>query len=329
MLPRSQAGTVFFHNIVVAFETKLLNFGSWGVSIFFLITGFLTAKSLDQDNHASFLVKRAFRIYPVYIVGTAILYLTTRAYTYWAGTAMPGTAKEYLIQASLIRDLLWVPAVDPAGWTLEVQIKMYIVYFLLHKLKILQNSRAVIFTAGTGAALVWGLWPYAEAAVNVNWRIYSASYVAMFSVVFILFGLLGAAFYQYFCGRWTAKESLAAGGFCLFCFWMSMERCALAESTMRSYLAGTLLFGAAFLLRDRIRCGRVISFISTISFSLYIVHGLNGYYLLSILDHYGINSYISLCTTTGAALLLAYGLYRLVEKPCAQLSKRIYVNKKR
>jgi peptidoglycan/LPS O-acetylase OafA/YrhL len=323
MLPRSQSKTVFFTNIVIAFESLNINFGALGVSVFFLITGFLTAKSLDRDNRASYLVKRVFRIYPVYIVGTVILYLTTFAYTRWAGTAMPG-ARDFVIQASLLRDWLWIPSVDQIGWTLEVQIKMYLLYFLLHKLRVLQRSKTVMLTAGTGAVLAVGIWPYADAIANFNWRAYTVLYVCMFSIVFLIYGLLGTVFYQYFCGRWTRKESIVTGGFCLFCFWMSLEESALAGANLRSYLVGAALFGATFLLRDRIQCKHAIAFISTISFSIYIVHGLNGYYLLSILDHYGINPYISLCITTGTALLLACGLYRFVEKPGAQLLKKIY-----
>jgi len=324
MLPRSQATTTFFNNIVVAFESEMINFGALGVSIFFLITGFLTAQSLDKDNHATFIVKRVFRIYPAYIVGTAILYVTTLIYTKWSGSGMPWRIRDFVIQASLFRDWFWIPSVDQIGWTLEVQMKMYLVYFVLHRMRVLYNGKASMLIAAICTVFLLGVWPYSEALAVNNWRAYTILYVIIFSIVFLIFGMIGVTFYQYYCGRWSAKESAVIGGFLLLCFWLCVDHSVLAGgSTLRSYLAGTTIFGAAFTLRNRLHCREAVSFIAKISFSFYIVHGLNGYYLLSVLDYYQVNPYIALFITGLAALLAACGLYWLVEKPSAAISKRM------
>lgn len=319
MLSRGSETTEFFNHIVYALEKSGINLGALGVSIFFLITGFLAGRSLDRDSHASYLMKRLLRIYPVYIAGTVLLYLTTLAYTRWAGTAMP-EARAFVIQASLLRDWFWIPSVDQIGWTLEVQLKMYFVYFALYKWKVFQKSGRVMAVTGVGALALLAVWPWADALAVTNMRLYTVLYVVMFSILFLIFGLLGMVFYQYFCGRWTAEESFVSGSFCAFCFWICAENSFFAGTPQTgSYLLGLFLFGGAFLLRDRISCGRIISFISTISFSTYIVHGLNGYYLLSVFEHYGVNPYLSVFIVTGAALLLAFAMYRLVEKPCMRL----------
>jgi len=99
--------------------------GEISVSIFFLITGFLVPYSLDKNPKASFLLQKALRIYPVYIAGSALMFLTSVLYTNWAGTVLPWGLKEWLASVSLLRDWMWIPSIDSLGWTLEVQLKMY------------------------------------------------------------------------------------------------------------------------------------------------------------------------------------------------------------
>jgi peptidoglycan/LPS O-acetylase OafA/YrhL len=48
-------------------------FGTFGVSLFFLITGFVIPISLARHNPITFLVNRVFRIYPAYLASLAIL----------------------------------------------------------------------------------------------------------------------------------------------------------------------------------------------------------------------------------------------------------------
>ena len=55
-----------------------LNFGRIGVVIFFALSGYLIARSLEgPDWRVSFLIKRTFRLYPIYIFSilSALLFM--------------------------------------------------------------------------------------------------------------------------------------------------------------------------------------------------------------------------------------------------------------
>ena len=56
-------------------KIKIFN-GAIGVYIFFLISGFVISMSLNKIDVKTFIIRRIFRIYPVYIIGLAsfILY---------------------------------------------------------------------------------------------------------------------------------------------------------------------------------------------------------------------------------------------------------------
>lgn len=66
----------------------------------------------------------------------------------------------------------------------------------------------------------------------------------------------------------------------------------------------------------------LISFIAKISYPMYLIHGLNGYILLTALYRAGVNNYLSLLITLVCATLLACGLHYGVEVPLLKATKR-------
>lgn len=321
ILPGSHTMPKVVGTLLTFIEASHISLGATGVGIFFLITGFVTTMSLQRDNRVSFLLKRLIRIWPVYIAGTAVLYIVSRLYTAWAGTAMPAGVKGFLIQASLIRDFLWVPSVDGIGWTLEVQVKIYVVLFLLSKLRLLDKWKVMAGLSLLGALFVAAVQPYLGTWLQTNMRLYVTAYVLSTSAVYVIFSFIGAAFCNLFTGKWDLRESAAAVAVCAYAFYLSSVS---TNSPLTSYyFAAAAIFAIAYVIRDQIRTGRVMAFISKISFSLYIVHALNGFYLLSVLDHMGVGFYPAVMVTITAAVGLAYVLYIAVERPCAKLSKKI------
>lgn len=130
-------------NFTSSFAKLSFNFGQVGVSIFFLITGFLCISSLDRDDSWRFLIKKVIRLYPVYIVSVLLVYFATLGYTAWAGTEMPFPFKSYLVQMTLLGDWIWYPGVDGIAWTMEVQLKMYIVYYLLYRMRFFDKAETI------------------------------------------------------------------------------------------------------------------------------------------------------------------------------------------
>ena len=332
LLPRTQMAPRFLNNLLAAVSAEYISFGALGVSIFFLMTGFLTVYGLNQQvgkSFGSFVLQKIVRIYPVYIVGTLFLFVTSHLYTMWAGTTMTYGIYEFLIQMSLFRDWLWIPSVDGLGWTLEVQIKMYLVFFFLHKFKILENPLYLCLIAGVGALFNMATYSYMDIFISIHHNLYVAMYVITFSIVFIIFALFGVVLCQFYQGNWSKRESLAAVVSIAICFHLALNHSVLKGlMTEYSYFFGALLFVILLLLQDRLLSCHgplmaAISFFSRISFSVYVVHGLSGYYLLSILDAMGVNPYLSLLLTFCATLAVSYLLYLLVERPTAKLASSI------
>ncbi len=115
--------------------------GALAVDVFFLISGFLVAASVQRNSLRAFLLARALRIYPALMVCVMLTVcilgpLLTTAPDYW------GDAKtwRYLwANASLWRAEFWLPgvfetlprtAVNGSLWTLPIEGRLYLVLML-------------------------------------------------------------------------------------------------------------------------------------------------------------------------------------------------------
>lgn len=106
-----------FLNEVVA---PLASGGGFGVVIFFLISGFIIAEVLSRETTTEFLIRRFFRIYPLYIFAVAVEITVSNA---WGAVSI----HQLLIKAFLIGDFFntWY-ALNGVEWTLRIEVLFYL-----------------------------------------------------------------------------------------------------------------------------------------------------------------------------------------------------------
>ncbi len=100
------------------------DFGRIGVITFFLVSGFVIPFSIRPTQRApigSFLIKRLFRIYPVYWLSIPVGAFAT----YWLW-GQPFGVRDLLINLTLLQDLVGAPAAQGVYWTLLVEIGFYL-----------------------------------------------------------------------------------------------------------------------------------------------------------------------------------------------------------
>ena len=125
---------------------KPIDFGECGVALFFIISGFVIPFSLRHNNLIQFVISRFFRVYPTYIVGFSITLLAIYCSSEYFGNTWPFSLKEVMIHyIPGIRDLCWSRVIDGVVWTLEIEVKFYLVCILINKW-IKKNSLYTFFT---------------------------------------------------------------------------------------------------------------------------------------------------------------------------------------
>lgn len=157
--------------------------GAFAVDVFFVISGFLVAASVQRHPWREFLLARALRLYPALIVCVALTVgvlgpLLTTSPEYWSD---PRTWRYLWANASLWRAEFWLPgvfetlprtAVNGSLWTLPIEGRLYVALFLAALLGMLRPWRylpawALAMAGAVGFALLRG--PLPEHLVYLIW----------------------------------------------------------------------------------------------------------------------------------------------------------------
>lgn len=133
-------------------------FGNWGVSLFFMLSGFLLADTFWHERPADlrvYAVRRFFRIAPAYYVNVGVLFL------FFAGSRLLFSeqgAKQVVASATFTHYLFPGTAsslnVNGALWTMTIEMMLYLFLPLL------------------ALAVKWAPWPslVVIAAIGLGWR---------------------------------------------------------------------------------------------------------------------------------------------------------------
>lgn len=126
--------------------------GGVAVDVFFLISGFLIAFSLERSSWKRYLLARGLRIVPGLVVCVALSVfilgpVVTTAQDYWSNSQ---TWRYFVQNALLLRteyklpgvfDVLPDKAVNGSLWSLPLEFRLYLVFFVLGILQLMKPAR--------------------------------------------------------------------------------------------------------------------------------------------------------------------------------------------
>jgi peptidoglycan/LPS O-acetylase OafA/YrhL len=163
-----------------------------------------------------------------------------------------------------------------------------------------------------------------ESLLAWNFTVYHVIYTITFSFVLLSYMLLGICFYNYQRGHWSRKEFLVSLVvlYVLFLSTLSTTEIVMPPVVV-SYTLALAVFSLAYIIKDRMRRTTLLDLLGQVSYPLYILHGVNGFILMSILDELNVNPYLNMTLTTLVVLCLSYLFHRLVEDPSNQLGKKL------
>ena len=300
----------------VFIDTYLLNplgiiqsFGFMGVSIFFLVSGYIITHVALSEDRKTFALKRVLRIYPPLIVSVLICI----ACIYLAGAPLP-KLMDILLNFTLF-NYLSAPQVVIQGvaWSLAIEVIFYLLTFLL--LDVLKRASVLHILLQT---IVVALAIYYKNSLGDNFFLF------VVCISYLPFLLAGQIFYF-----WQRKRMSN-----FVCFAMLTLQFALMQWGLRlvqpdflrldnSYLINfifSFFIFSMFALANVNSVSKWVKKIAEISYSIYLLHGSIGLLILGTLIHY--TSYLSaLITAIIATLLLAKLSFHLCEKPSQRLAR--------
>ena len=163
-------------------------YGGHGVTLFFVISGFVIFMTLERTRRPwDFVVSRFSRLYPTYwaalILATAALLMFPLPGTDTSPARLLGRAA---VNVTMFQRWFRVRSVDPVYWTLEVELCFYLIMLALLSGKALKYAIAV-FTGLTLLALADQLW---GPRVGHAWLALARGVLILEYVPYFLMGML-------------------------------------------------------------------------------------------------------------------------------------------
>jgi len=316
--------------------------GGLGVTIFFFLSGFLITtlmrveyQSNGRVNFQHFWLRRLLRIWPPFylVLGVAI------------GEALafdpPGTLSGPAVAAQLLHVTnFWIVwhgyAGQPAGtgvyWSLAVEEHFYLLfpwlYVAMQKLRLPPRRQALVLWGLCAVVLAWRCVLVYGFDVPTD-RTYLASDTRVDS---ILFGCALAVWRNPVVDAPALRErfwkiAVVPGAFVVMVLCLLVRDAGFRE-TLRYTLQGialTFIFIAAIRYKDwlpfRVLNLKPVAFIGVLSYSLYLVHFAVIFAVRRNLPD--LHPVPSALLALALSVLLAWIIYRLVERPCARLRRRL------
>ncbi|QDK37503.1 acyltransferase [Bdellovibrio sp. NC01] len=124
----------------------LTRYGFLGVQLFFIISGFVILMSAEKGTATDFIKNRAQRIYPTFWICCTITFF---ACLLWGAPVFTPTWYQYFVNMTLMTDFIREYAIDGAYWSIFVEIKFYLlIYLILLCKKILKIELIYFFWIG-------------------------------------------------------------------------------------------------------------------------------------------------------------------------------------
>lgn len=302
------------------FQAVPFDLGGFGVALFFLISGFVIAISLNRYSRAGFLVGRAMRLLPTYAAGYLVTCLVI--------AVMSDPAGELSLRSVLVGAVpglglvLGVPVPgDGIVWTLIIELMFYGVCLVAYR----SISRRVLSLALVAAACVAVQLVVPMPAVIVGSSKGGIAYLLLLACPFLPVMLVGVALSGIRSGHLSLRTGLvAAAGL------VAVHATLLATSPVMppsveyqvSFGVAILVFGAFWWFGRRVHAHRVTTFLADLSYPLYVVHPVLGYATLAVLTARHVPALVSLAVALLVVLVASWVLHHVVEVPTHRWGRR-------
>ena len=285
-----------------------------GVALFFLISGFVIPFSLERSTRTGFLLARCLRIYPTFWLGLTIQWLVIGANAHYWQRPIVFAWPVFVRNALLINTWFDGVSVDFVSWTLNVEIKFYILMALIRTQVLAARVLPLILVAVLAVAIT----------LMVGNRLPSQLIQEAMFITYMLVGTLFHYHHRRVVGTPLIVAGcailLAAGGLC----WAFGPDSAEWPRKPANYAYAVVLFGFAYSLRSRFRPLPLLDGLAAISYPLYLVHSLLGFTVMTFLIvAWGVKYAVAAAVGFLASVLVAWLLHVSVERATMALGRRV------
>jgi len=291
-----------------------LTWGQEGVSVFFVISGIVMPWSMFNGHYTyknilRFLAKRWVRLYPPFVLS---LFLFVGVIWLWIeGQSLNGEMLQRILN-SLSFSVPFIPAgkwVIDVYWTLFIEFQFYIYLALMLPLMISKNRIVRNFAFYVGLALM----PLSLLFNGIHVKETLFFHLPIFS--------LGFALFMYWKNLFSKVEFISAVVISVVAIYFGVER--LHGLGYHILIASIFAFLFIFIFKKGLKW---LDFVGEVSYSFYLSHLMFVFLFYHKVYWPEMNVYLllfSLILLQVAAIFGAWVLYKLIENPALEWTKKI------
>jgi peptidoglycan/LPS O-acetylase OafA/YrhL len=307
-------------------EAHHLSTATFGVGLFFLVSGFVIPFSLQRSNLGGFFVRRFFRLYPtLWVVQVALLALLA-----WQASrhSLPFPFRPRVVAANalLVNSYLGYPFIEAVCWTLLMEELFYAICAVCAWRRVLDKPSITLLVA-LGLAGVALAFSFVKPSPTMpRWG--PALHWLGVNATFVIFIFVGVVLHHLHQRNWRLHIGLPLilallALLALACFQGAVRHTGGAAQFLVSLLAALVVFVPLLVLERRLPYSRWLDRLAEISYPLYLVHATLGYILIRSVYLTTGSLYLGFAVAGTVAVVLAGLLHRLVERPSIEVGKRL------
>ncbi|MBN2350337.1 MAG: acyltransferase [Bacteroidales bacterium] len=274
-----------------------LQYGYLGVQLFFMISGFVIFMTLEKTTHyKDFIVSRFSRLYPTYWANVILTFLFIN---YFNIIPVKFTATQLLGNLTMFQHWMLIKNIDSVYWTLSVELNFYILIFITFLINRIKNIEKI----GVGFLLIMLAVHYIKKFIDLPF------YYVMPLLHWGHLFFAGIIFFK--------LKSMKANNYYHILILFSMLVQVLLNSNKLAENIIILAFYGLFYLfiynKMNFINNRILIFLGSISYSLYLFHQINGFIFYKMIDfiHSEYIKYILVCIfSVTMASLISYFIER-------------------
>lgn len=240
--------------------------GAAGVIVFFLTSGYIITKVLQREEPGDFLLKRAFRIYPLYMLAVLLEY----SCGYFIEGVTPRSLQEVVSRLFLIGDFNGTPnGLQGVEWTLRIEVLFYLFMASLKAVGLFKNRIHLPAVYAIALACLYIAPPFPDRS---QWTF---AYVTIYAP-FLIFGSL---LYLAEDIRQIRSKCIALMAVVFFAFLMLTAKLIPGWKESSYALFATVIFLTSWAFRNRISPHPLITALAELTFSVYLMHNWAWHYI--------------------------------------------------
>jgi peptidoglycan/LPS O-acetylase OafA/YrhL len=303
---------------------NLFKYGYLGVDLFFIISGFVIAFSIEKSTLFNFIKSRMIRLYPAYWIS---LIITACTVYYLGGERYSVGLKQFFANFTMLNGFFKIENVDGVYWSLFVEIKFYIIISVILMSSKLKNHMNIIL-------LCWLTLSYLHLLINFqsNNLLKALNYLLIFE--YSSYFIAGILFYKIYKEGLSLKYILML----IASFLLSVIMAAKHITFLNNYYSVSVSFSVYYITFYIAGFYFIFYLISThkmnkinkpyfltlglLTYPLYLIHQYVGFIIFNLF-HNQINKYLLLILVVILMLVLSYLINKFFEIPVSKRMKKI------